>query len=232
MVKKVSIVIPVFNEQATIEKIFRRVISSTTPGYEKEIIIVDDGSNDRTKIILENLKLQFDFVFLNHHKNLGKGAAIRTALGVVTGEVVIIQDADLEYDPFDLLNLLSAFCQGFPIIYGSRNLARTERGYLLYLLGGKLLTIFFNTLFNTQLTDINTGYKLFRSDILKSLNLQSNGFEFCEEVTAKVIKSGYFIKEIPINYRPRTFAEGKKIRPKDGLIGMWTIIKHRFNSDK
>lgn len=226
--KKLSIIIPVFNEGKTIEEIIKRVTKAPTPQYEKEIIVVDDGSNDGTEKILKNLAEKFHFIFLQHSKNFGKGSAIKTALKKATGDFILIQDADLEYDPSDYQNLLSALNQNFPIVYGSRNLGKAKRGYFLYFLGGRLLTALLNTMFGSNLTDVTTCYKLFRSDILKKIDLRANGFEFCEEVTIKILKSGYSIKEIPIHYYPRKFSEGKKIRFFHGLIGIWTIIKYRI----
>jgi glycosyltransferase involved in cell wall biosynthesis len=226
--KKLSIIIPVFNEKETILEIIKRVMAVPVLDYEKEIIVVDDSSNDGTERILGNLKDASDFLLARHPHNLGKGAAVRTALEHVTGGVVVIQDADLEYNPDDYQKLLSAFGDGSPVVYGSRNLEKTGRGYWLNFWGGRFLTALLNMMFGSKLTDINTGYKLFRADIIKNLNLASNGFEFCEEVTAKILKSGYPIKEVPIHYHPRKFSEGKKIKFKDGFIGIWTIVKYRI----
>lgn len=226
--KKISIIIPVFNEKQTIEKILKRATEAPAIGYEKEIIIVDDGSRDGAEKILENLKKRFRFILLRHKKNLGKGAAIKTALKYCSGDFILIQDADLEYDPADYQNLLDALGQETPVVYGSRNLGKAKQGYYLYFWGGKFLTAFLNALFGSNLTDINTGYKLFKTDIIKSIGIRSNGFCFCEEVTAKILKSGYRIKEIPIHYSPRKFSEGKKIRFWDGLVGVWTIVKYRI----
>lgn len=226
---KLSIIIPVFNEKNTITEILNRVKTAPTVNYEKEIIVVDDGSKDGTEKILEKLKDKFNLILLVHVRNFGKGAAIKTALEKVSGNVVIIQDADLEYDPNDYQALLEVFEHGFPVVYGSRNLKKeVKRGYLLYFLGGKILTAFCNFLFGSNLTDINTGYKLFRTDVIKRIHLKSNGFEFCEEVTAKILKSGYSIKEVPIHYFPREFSQGKKINFWDGIIGIWTIIKYKI----
>ena len=226
--KKLSIIVPVFNERETIEKIIKRVIVAPVFDYQKEIIVVDDGSNDGTEKILKKLKENFNFILLPHYENSGKGAAIKTGLKQATGNLVLIQDADLQYDPDDYQKLLMAFDdKTMPVVYGSRNLGKAKRGYFLYYLGGKLLTTFLNLLFGSNLTDINTGYKLFRADLIKNINLQSSGFEFCEEITAKILKAGYSIKEVPIHYYPRKFSEGKKIRSLDGLIAIWTIIKYK-----
>lgn len=224
--KTLSIIIPVFNEEKTVAEIIQRVESIPLPGFQKQIIIVDDGSADKTAEILK--KFGSKYLVLRHPKNSGKGAAIKTALPHLNGEYTIIQDADLEYNPNDWPKLLAAMDEKPAAIYGSRNLGHTGRGYLPYYLGGRSLTFLTNLLFRSKLTDINTGYKFFRTDFLKSLNLQSNGFEFCEEVTCKILKRGGVIKEVPISYQPRTFQEGKKISFKDGLIGIWTIVKNRF----
>ena len=226
--KKLSIIIPVFNEKETIEEILKRVRAALTLHHEKEIIVVDDCSNDGTDKKLKDLKKKFNFILLRHSKNLGKGAAVKTALKEVTGDLVLIQDADLEYDPSDYQDLLKAFNKKTPVVYGSRNLGKAKRGYFFFFLGGRFLTSFFNILFDSNLTDLVTGYKLFRADIIKNINLERNGFEFCEEVTAKVLKSGYSVKEVPIHYYPRKLSEGKKIRFWDGLTAFWTIIKYRF----
>ena len=228
MKMKLSIIVPVFNEKKTIAKILQKVHEQDLNDWEKEIIVVDDGSSDGTEEILIKLKERFYFILLWHSKNLGKGAAIKTALKYTTGDFVLIQDADLEYDPNDYQNLLNALGKNSPVIYGSRNLGSAKRGYFLYFLGGRLLTAFLNIMFGSSLTDINTGYKLFQTDIIKNINLETDGFEFCEEVTAKILKSGYHIKEVPIHYYPRKFSQGKKLRFRDGLIGFWTIIKFKI----
>lgn len=225
--KKISIIIPVYNESETIETIMERIAAVPVLDYKKEIIVVDDGSNDGTKKILDVLKNSHGFILLKHERNLGKGAAIKTALKAVTGDLVLIQDADLEYDPSDIQKLLEASGEGAPVVYGSRNPGK-KRGYFLFFLGGRFLTALLNFMFGSNLADINTGYKLFSSRALKNINLESNGFEFCEEVTAKILKSGCSIREVPVSYHPRKFSQGKKIRFQDGLIGVWTIIKCRI----
>lgn len=225
--KKLSIIIPAFNEKATVEEILRRVANAPTPNYQKEIIVVDDGSNDGTEIILEKLISVFPFVLLRHEKNMGKGAAIKTALKIITGDAVLIQDADLEYDPNDYQKLLETLSEKDPVVYGSRNLVKIKRGYFFYFLGGKFLTALLNTISGSNLSDINTCYKLFSRDVIKKIGVQSDGFEFCEEVTVKVLKLGYKIKEVPISYYPRKFFEGKKIRFTDGITAILTILKYK-----
>ncbi len=208
---------------------------ASTLGYEKEIIVVDDGSSDGTGKLLENLKEKYNFILLSHSQNLGKGAAVRTGLGKVSGDLVLIQDADLEYDPYDYQRLIEAFDDKTSVVYGSRNINPEKRGYFHYVLGVKFLTFLTNFFFNSQLTDVYTGYKLFPANLIKSIPLESKGFEIEVEITAKILKKGIAIKEVPIHYYPRKFSQGKKIRLFDGLIGIWTIVKYwlkRINDKK
>src|SRR3989344_2536863 len=228
MAKKLSIIIPIYNEEATIEKTLRRVVTQQIAGWEKEIIIVDDGSTDNSKTIVENYKPGTEKLkFFSHEKNCGKGAAIRTAIPYTTGDYCIIQDGDLEYSPREYPRLIHEMeTSGAPIIYGSRELNPDRRGYPHYVLGVTILTWVLNNLYGTHLTDIYTCYKLMPAAFLKSLSLQSNGFEIEAELTAQFLKQGFHIREIPIDYHPRAFTEGKKIKAIDGLIGIWTIIKN------
>jgi len=228
MSNKISIVIPVFNELATIEEILRRVQAAPTPGYDREIIVVDDGSTDGTGRLLDELKGKNDLILLRHPQNRGKGAAIKTALEKAAGDLILIQDADLEYDPADYGRLLGAFGPETPVVYGSRYLGRKGSGRSLFSWGGRFLTFWCNLLFGAALTDINTCYKLFRADVIKGLGLEADGFEFCEEATAKVLRRGQSITEVPVSYSPRGFAEGKKIRLRHGWRGFLTIAKYRF----
>lgn len=225
---KLSIIIPIFNEEATLEKVLQEVVKVPTLQYEKEIILVDDGSTDRTRQIISRLKGKPGFVLLEHPQNMGKGMAIQTGLKAATGQAVIIQDADLEYSPTDWPGLLKELKPGLAAVYGSRNIKPKKRGYLHYVLGVWLLTKLNNLLFGSQLTDTYTCYKLFPAQLIKSIPLSSHGFEIEAEITAKILKKGLFIKEVPINYSPRKFSQGKKIRFWDGLIGLWTIIKNRL----
>ncbi len=228
---KLSIIIPAYNEEKTVAEIIRRVFEAPAEGFEKEIIVVNDGSTDSTLSELAKIRKNIPFILLEHSKNKGKGASIRTGIFKVTGDAVLIQDADFELSPDDYPNLLSLFVLGAPIVYGSRNLEK--RNFIhqrrVYALGGKFITGVFNLLYGTRLTDINTAYKLFRCDVIKSIRLQGNGFEFCEEVTAKLVRLGYPVKEVSVRYTPRTFLEGKKLRAKDGIIALWTILKYRFS---
>lgn len=225
---KLSIIIPVFNEEKTIKDIIEKVVASDTLNYKKEIIVVNDGSTDRTSQILEDLKKKFNFILLSHQRNLGKGSAVRTALKEVSGEFILIQDADLEYEPKDYPVLLRNLNRKTNVVYGKRSIFSGKRGYPHYILGVKFITFLFNFLFSSNITDVYTCYKLFPSSLIKSIPLESTGFELEIEITAKILKRGITIKEVPIHYRARTFKEGKKIRPIDGFIGLWTMLKNRF----
>jgi dolichol-phosphate mannosyltransferase len=224
---KLSVIIPVFNEKQTIREIIKKV---KEVNLKKEIIIVDDCSTDGTKEILKNYPQNEEIKIFFHKKNKGKGSAIRTALLYTKGEVVIIQDADLEYDPNDYLKLVNPIIEnGADVVYGSRSLShKNKMSYLRYFIGGQVVTWLANLLYGCRLTDESTCYKLFRADVLKSLKLNCKRFEFCPEVTAKVRKRGIKISEVPISYNPRKIKEGKKIRWKDGLEAIWTLIKYRL----
>ena len=229
IIKKLSIIIPVFNEEKTIEETINRVFNQTLNNWQKEIIVVDDGSTDRTRKILNSLKIKFSFVLMCHEKNSGKGAAIKTALNKVSGEYVIIQDADLEYSPTDWPQLLKNLDDPkVQIIFGSRELHPQRRGYAMCIWGVRFLTALTNICFGSNLTDIYTCYKIIPSQTLKSFRLKSPGFEIEAEITSKALRNGMVISEAPINYCPRSFKNGKKIRFHDGLSGAWTIIKVCF----
>ena len=226
---KLSVIIPVFNEAATIEKIVSRI--ATIP-QEKEIVVVDDGSNDGTQEILERMSRENNGTSLRiffHQKNRGKGAAIRTALKEISGGVVVIQDADLEYHPEDYPLAYRLIQEGWAdAVYGSRFLGPHRVFYVWHYLGNRLLTFLGNILYNSMLTDMETGFKMIRADVLKSLRIRSFTFEFEVEVTAKLFKRKYRVYEIPITYTGRTYIEGKKINWEDGLRALWAIVKFRF----
>lgn len=226
---KLSVIIPVYNEFSTIEKIIQKVQEAP---INKEIIIVDDGSTDSTREILKSLKIN-NVKVIYHDKNMGKGQAIRTALPFVTGDIAIIQDADLEYNPEEYPKLIKSIEKAeAEVIYGSRVLNKefhfVSFQNFIFSLGGKTLSILTNLLYRSNITDEPTCYKVFKVDILKSLNLQCKGFEFCPEVTAKILRQGIKINEVPIHCVPRTIREGKKIRLKDWFIAVWILIKYRF----
>lgn len=228
---RLSIIIPVYNEKKLLPILLKKVEKVSLPGIDKEIVIVDDFSTDSTRDFLKTLK-KHKVVF--HDRNIGKGGAIRTGIKHCMGDIILIQDADLEYDPEDYKKLIKPFLENkADVVYGSRY-SSVEKGrgkikyYKSYYLGGRMLTMLANLLYNAKITDEATCYKVFRSDVLKSMNLKCRRFEFCPEVTAKVRKKGYNIVEVPISYYPRKISEGKKIRWKDGIEAAWTLIKYRF----
>lgn len=222
---KLSVIIPVYNEKNTILEIIKRVGDVTV---DKEIIVVDDGSTDGTRKILQEIQSSNLKIILKQN-NEGKGAAIREGLKHITGDIVVIQDADLEYNPMDWIKMLKVMEEkNMDVIYGSRVLGKGEKSSLPFYLGGRFLSILTNFLYRANITDEPTCYKMFRTEIIKNIELKCKGFEFCPEITAKVLKKGYKIYEVPISYKPRKVKEGKKIRWKDGLIAIWTLIKYRF----
>ena len=224
---KISVLIPVYNESRTILAIIKKVKSSP---LEKEIIIVDDGSTDGTREILQKLNDPEVRVIL-HPKNRGKGAALRTAIGEASGGIIIFQDADLEYDPAEYAALTAPIEEGIAdVVYGSRlSGGRPQRVYLFWhKLGNNFLTFLANMLFNTTLTDMETGYKVFRSDVLKSMRLHSNDFAIEPEITAKVFKKKLRVYELPISYYGRNYEEGKKITWRDGFAAVYAIMKYRL----
>lgn len=221
-----SVIIPAYNEKDTIKDLIDKVASINIP---KEIIVVDDCSSDGTKAILAQIEKCGVKVFY-HEKNKGKGVAIRTALDHVTGDIVIIQDADLEYDPEEYPNLIRPIAEGkADAVYGSRFLGGPRRVlFFWHYVGNKIITTFSNMLSNLNLTDMETGYKAFRTEVIKNLNLKSNRFGFEPEVTMKLAKSKYRIYEVPIAYWGRDYSEGKKITWKDGAAALWHILRFRF----
>jgi len=225
---KLSIIIPVYNEEKTILQVIRSVQNADI-GMEKQIIVVDDGSTDSTKEQLATLHDESVEVYF-HPRNRGKGAAIRTGLSKVTGDLVVIQDADLEYDPADYPILMKPILAGqADVVYGSRFLGPHRAFLFVHFLGNKFLTLITNALYDTILTDMETCYKMFRAEIFKDITIRSNQFDFEPEITAKVLKRGYRLFEVPITYSGRNVDEGKKIRPwRDGLHALWTLIKFRF----
>lgn len=231
---KLSIIVPVYNEARTVARLIERVLAVDLDGVEREVIVVNDGSTDRTHDVLEHIASQRPGLIkvYHHEQNRGKGAAIRTALEHVTGDIVITQDADLEYDPEDYPRLLALFEDpSVQVVYGSRNLRDNPRSSWTFYWGGRLVSWFANLLYGSDLTDEATGYKLFRTELLRSLDLQSDGFEFCPEVTGKLLRHDIEIHEIPISYQPRGIEQGKKINWRDGLEAIWTLVKHRLSRD-
>ncbi|PIV17960.1 MAG: glycosyl transferase [Elusimicrobia bacterium CG03_land_8_20_14_0_80_50_18] len=226
---KVSVVIPFYNEEKYIGQIAGKVLARPEVG---ELIAADDGSSDGSLRTIEAIAAKDKRLKITRlEKNSGKGAAVRQALKSVTGDIVIIQDADIEYDPDDYPMLLEPFNDpATKVVYGSRLLKKHNGiSYFSFALGGIVLTLITNILYGVRITDEPTGYKVFRADVLKSLFLCSMGFEFCPEVTAKIIKKGVKIHEVPISYSPRKIYQGKKIRFRDGIIAIWTLLKYRFS---
>lgn len=223
----ISVLIPVYNEEKTIIPLLDKINKIK---LNKEIIIVDDASTDNTRFLLEKASNKYkDIRILFNKENRGKGFCIRKALKYSTGDIIITQDADLEYNPKDYYSLIKPIIKNdVDVVYGSRFLKKKNK-HLYYgnLLGAKFLNLLVKLLFNSKVTDVSSGYKVFKSEIIKNLSLECNGFDFCAEVTSKIIKKGYKINDVPINYNARTFKEGKKIRFMDGVIAVWTLIKFR-----
>lgn len=226
---KLSVLIPVHNEESTIEEVIRRVGAVDLDGIEREIVIVDDASTDGTPEKLEKYKDRPDLALLRHDANRGKGAAIRTGLASATGDIVIIQDADLEYDPSEYPKLIAPIVAGeAEVVFGSRFKGQAENMALPNLIANKILAWAATVLFFRRVTDEATCYKVFRADLLRSFDLECERFEFCPEVTAKTLKGGYSFVEVPIKYHARTVEAGKKIKVRDGFEALWTLIRYRF----
>jgi glycosyltransferase involved in cell wall biosynthesis len=228
---KLSIVIPVYNERSTIREVIEKVKAIEIP-LDKEIIIADDGSTDGTDEIIQSANIDGTCVVHTSLINLGKGAALRFGLEYCNGDIVIIQDADLELSPDEYPALIAPIISGqADIVYGSRLMTPETRGPFLTVLANRVLSLYTSLLFGTWIYDMETAYKVFRTDIIRSLNLKSTGFEIEPELTAKALRLGYRILEIPIKYHPRTRAEGKKVKWLDGLMALYYLTKYRF-SDK
>lgn len=238
---KLSIIIPAYNERGTIAEILRRVravplavpvgygpANGTVVRFEREIIVVDDGSTDGTREYLRTLEGEPDIQVILHPHNQGKGAAVRTGLQHASGDVLLIQDADLEYDPRDYPALLQPIVEGrAQAVYGSRFRGPTKAMFFWHMVGNRFLTLVTNILYNTTLSDMETGYKAFTKEIAQKLRLKSPGWGFDPEITAQILKRGYRIYEVPISYTGREFNEGKKISWRDAFTVLWTLLKER-----
>jgi glycosyltransferase involved in cell wall biosynthesis len=243
---ELSIIIPVYNEADTLREILHRVRTvkvivlsgfaangdnSQYVHLEKEIVVIDDGSKDGSREILQEEAARGDLRAFYHEHNQGKGAAVRTGFQNATGDIFVIQDADLEYDPREYPMLLQPILEGrAKVVYGSRfRGGPTKTMFYTHMLGNRFLTLVTNILYDTILSDMETCYKCFRAEVIRDIPLRAQGFEFEPEVTAKVLKRGHRIYEVPISYSGREFEEGKKINPwHDGLKAIWTLIKYRF----
>jgi glycosyltransferase involved in cell wall biosynthesis len=222
-----SVVMPVFNERATIDEIVARVLAVP---MRVELIVVDDCSTDGTRDRLQQLRRDFTFTLLLQDRNQGKGAALRRGFAAVTGDIVVVQDADLEYSPEEFPELVDLIVQGrADVVYGSRFLGRHRVFLFTHYLGNRFLTLLTNVLYNTMLTDMETCYKVMRREVLQGLDLQSDGFGIEPEITAKIFKRGYRVYEVPITYDGRSYEEGKKIGWKDGLVALWVLLRYRFH---
>lgn len=229
--RKLSVVIPVYNEQSTIKEVIDRVLAVDLAPLAKEIIISDDGSTDSSTEIIERERLAHSDIIKVHASliNLGKGAAVRFGFKYVSGDVVIIQDADLELNPAEYVNLLQPILDGrTDVVYGSRFKGKNKNIPLKTRLANRFLTSLTNLLYGSHLTDMATAYKVFKTEVIKNIPLNCVGFEIDPEITAKLLKSGFVIYEVPIGYNPRTPEEGKKVSWRDGVEHIYTLLKYRF----
>jgi glycosyltransferase involved in cell wall biosynthesis len=221
-----SVVMPVYNERGTIHEIIRRVLAVPV---RVELIVVDDGSTDGTREMLTAMSASLPIKLVLQPANAGKGAALRRGFEEVTGDVVVIQDADLEYSPEEFPQLIELICQGrADVVFGSRFLGRRRVFLFTHYAGNRFLTLVTNVLYNTVLTDMETCYKVMRTEVLRSMTLRSNGFGIEPELTAKIFKRQYRVYESPITYDGRGYDEGKKITWRDGFVALWVLLKYRF----
>ena len=228
---KLSVLIPVYNEAATVATVVEQVLSADA-GIEKELVLIEDGSTDGTKDRLRELEARHpECRFVYHDRNRGKGAAIRSGIAAATGDIVVIQDADLEYDPRDYPAMLAPILDGHAdVVYGSRFVGGGPHRvcFFWHYLGNKLLTILSNMMTNLNLTDVEVGYKMFRKEVLASVELKEDRFGFENEITAKLARRKWRVYEVPVSYYGRSYSEGKKVTWRDGFRALWCILKYRF----
>ncbi len=228
---KLTIIIPVYNEDKSVKEVIKKVRKQKLTDFEKEIIVVNDCSTDDTKKILDNLSDK-SIIVINHKRNLGKGAALRTGFRKATGDIILIQDADMEYDPKEYPKLLKPILNGeTKVVYGSRIKAirkNFDKMIKLHYFGNVFLTLTTNVLYGTKITDMETGYKVFRREVIENIKLRSQRFDFEPEITAKILKKGYKIYEVPIDFFGRKFEEGKKITWRDGIKAAYCLFKYRL----
>jgi glycosyltransferase involved in cell wall biosynthesis len=221
-----SVVMPVYNEIGTVEEMVRRVLAVP---LKTQLIVVDDCSTDGSRDLLSRLQAELGFSLLLQPRNQGKGSALRRGFQEVRGDIVVIQDADLEYSPEEFPHLIELICQGrADVVFGSRFLGRHRVFLFTHYVGNRIVTLLTNLLYNTMLTDMETCYKVMRREVVQSMQLRSDGFGIEPELTAKIFKRGYRVYEVPITYDGRGYQEGKKITWRDGVIALWVLLKYRF----
>ncbi len=228
--RSLSVIVPVYNERATVAEIIRRMRAVSIP-LALDIIVVDDGSTDGTDKILATLQ-DSTVRLISHERNRGKGAAIRTGLEQARGDLLLVQDADLEYDPDDWNRLLEPALRGrAEVVYGSRFTGERKNMLPLHWIGNRFISLVTNVLYSSTLSDVETCYKLMSRDVLAGMKIEASRFEFEPEITAKILRRGYRIYEVPISYAGREFSEGKKITWRDGFTALWTLVRYRFSRD-